>query len=274
MEKFSVLMSVYHKERAEHFDLALESNLLTQTLPPNEFVLVCDGALTPELEDIIRKYQELAPQVLKVYRKENEGLGKALNFGLTKCAHQLIARSDSDDICLPDRFEKQVHFMQQHPEYIVTSGTIAEFVEDHTQILRIKTNPTTPTAAYNKCKYANPLNHMAVMFRKDIIQSLGSYHDVPLLEDYNLWARVLIAGYQVCNLPDILVKARIGNGMVERRGRKSLIREWKTIGQNMLRHHMINRATYIFDYIIRTTFVYSPAWVKNILYATILRQRP
>ena len=103
MEKFSVLMSVYYKEKPKFFDLALESNLIKQTLPPNEFVLVCDGELTPDLEAVIEKYRKLYPNVLKVYRKENGGLGKALNFGLPKCSYPLVARSDSDDVCSADR---------------------------------------------------------------------------------------------------------------------------------------------------------------------------
>ena len=92
MEKFSVLMSVYYKEKPDFFDLALESNMVKQTLRPDEFILVCDGELTPELEVVIEKYRELFPNVLKVYRKKNGGLGKALNFGLQKCSYQLVAR--------------------------------------------------------------------------------------------------------------------------------------------------------------------------------------
>lgn len=70
MDKLSVLMSVYYKEKPEFFDLSLKSNLIDQTLTPDEFVLVCDGELTPELEEVIKKYKSLCPDVLKVYRKE------------------------------------------------------------------------------------------------------------------------------------------------------------------------------------------------------------
>lgn len=128
MEKFSVLMSVYIKEDPAYFDLALESNLMKQTLRPDEFVLVCDGELTPELEAVVLKYQKLCPEVLKVYRKENGGLGKALNFGLPKCQYELIARSDSDDICKSECFEKQVRLMMEHPEYGMISSWVDEFI--------------------------------------------------------------------------------------------------------------------------------------------------
>lgn len=272
MEKFSVLMSVYLKEKAEFFNLSLESILVNQTLRPDEFILVCDGKLTPELEVVIEKYRELFPNVLKVYRKKNGGLGKALNFGLQKCSYQLVARADSDDVCSSDRFEKQVKFMEEHPEYAVSSGAIAEFEENPAETLRVKTNPITPKGVFEKCKVANPLNHMAVMFRKDVIISLGSYQNVPLLEDYDLWTRTLLAGYKICNLPDVLVNARVGNGMVGRRSQPVQITGWMKINKNMLEHGMINRFTYVRNYILISGFVYMPSWIKNIAYSKLLRK--
>lgn len=272
MEEFSVLMSVYFKEKAEFFDLSLGSILVNQTLLPDEFILVCDGELTPELEAVIDKYIAIAPDVLKVHRKENGGLGKALNFGLQKCSHSLVARADSDDVCASDRFEKQVKFMEEHPEYAVTSGAIAEFAENPAETLRVKTNPTTPEGAYEKCKVANPLNHMAVMFRKEVILELGSYQNVPLLEDYDLWTRTLLAGYKICNLPDVLVNARVGNGMVGRRSQPVQITGWMKINKNMLEHGMINRFTYVRNYILISGFVYMPGWIKNIAYSKLLRK--
>ena len=114
---FSVLMSVYYKESAEYFNLALLSNLVNQTVTPTEMVLVCDGKLTDELENIISIYQEKFSDILKVYRlEENVGLGKALNYGLSKCTYELIARSDSDDICAENRFEKQLLYLSTHDQ--------------------------------------------------------------------------------------------------------------------------------------------------------------
>lgn len=162
MEKFSVLMSVYCKEKPEYFDLSLGSNLIKQTLRPNEFVLVCDGELTPELEAVIDKYQKLCLDVLKVYRKENGGLGRALNFGLPKCSYSLVARADSDDICAPDRFEKQVRYFEEHPEVGIISSYIDEFNEDWKKPTHLKTLPLTHDELYEMAKFRNPLNHMSI----------------------------------------------------------------------------------------------------------------
>ncbi len=271
-EKFSVLMSVYFKENYKFFDLSLNSILLKQTLKPDEFVLICDGELTPELDAIIAKYKELLPDIFKVYRKENGGLGKALNFGLNKCSYSLVARADSDDVCDAKRFEKQVAYMHDHPELAVTSGAISEFINDPSEILRTKTNPITPEGAYEKAKVANPLNHMAVMFRKDVVLKMGSYQNVPLLEDYDLWTRILIAGYKICNMKDILVYARVGNGMANRRSSVVQIKGWMKINKNMLNNHMINRYEYYRNYILISGFVYMPVWIKNIAYSKLLRK--
>ena len=130
MEHFSVLMSVYFKENPIYFESSLKSNLVNQSLKPSEFVLVCDGVLTPELESVIVKYQELFPQILKVYRKENGGLGNALNYGLPKCSFPLIARADSDDICTPDRYELPVKYMNEHPNVGLISSYFDEFNTD------------------------------------------------------------------------------------------------------------------------------------------------
>lgn len=272
MEKFSVLMSVYYKENAEYFDLSLESNLINQTLRPDEFVLVCDGDLTPELETVIDKYQKLVPDVLKVYRKENGGLGKALNFGLPKCSYPLIARSDSDDVCAIDRFEKQVRFFDEHPDVGIISSYIDEFENDWTKPLHTKTLPLTPEELWEMAKFRCPLNHMAVMMRKDDIIRIGSYRHIPYIEDYELWVRALINGIKIANVGEVLVHARTGNGMVQRRGTKKYIKSWHIMNRYMVKNGMIGNLTYMRNMIAITGFVFMPVGLKEFVYKKILRK--
>lgn len=272
MEKFSVLMSVYYKEKPEFFDIALESNLIKQTLPPNEFVLICDGMLTPELEFIIDKYRKLCPNILKVYRKENGGLGKALNFGLLKCTYPLVARSDSDDVCVESRFEKQVKYMELHPEVGIISSYIDEFVDDYSNPIQVKTQPLTHEELYELAKFRNPLNHMSVMMRKDNIIRLGSYRHIPYMEDYDLWVRAIINGIKIGNIGEVLVHARIGNGMVQRRGTVTSIRSLHIINKNMLQSGMIGLCTYMRNMIAIITFVFMPLALRNLLYKMVLRK--
>ena len=272
MDKFSVLMSVYYKEKPEFFDLSLESNIVNQTLSPNEFVLICDGELTPDLEAVIDKYQKLFPEVFKVYRKENGGLGKALNFGLPKCSYSLVARSDSDDICSPDRFEKQVGFMNEHPEIGIISSYIDEFAEDWTRPNHIKTLPLTHDELYQMAKFRNPLNHMSVMMRKNDIIRIGSYRHIPYIEDYELWVRAIINGIKIANIGEVLVHARTGNGMVQRRGTKKYIKSWHLMNKDMMKAGMIGCGTYLRNMFSITAFVFMPVGIKTFLYGRLLRK--
>lgn len=268
-----MLMSVYYKERPEFFELSLESNLKNQTLPPDEFVLVCDGKLTPGLEAVIDKYLKMFPDVFKVYRKENGGLGKALNFGLPKCSWSLVARSDSDDICAPDRFEKQVRFMEEHPETGIISSYIDEFSEEYSKPTHIKTLPLTHEELYQMAKFRNPLNHMSVMMRRDDIMRIGSYRHIPYVEDYELWVRAMINGIKIANIGEVLVHARTGNGMVQRRGNKKYIKSWHLMNKEMIKAGMIGYGTYLRNMLSITTFVLMPVGIKSFLYDRVLRRR-
>ena len=116
--KYSVLMSVYAKESAQNLRQAMES-MLRQTMPPDDFVLVCDGPLTPELDSVIEAKHIEMGQVLQVIRMpQNGGLGHALNEGLKHCKNELVARMDSDDISAEERCEKQLRLFAQNPMWI------------------------------------------------------------------------------------------------------------------------------------------------------------
>lgn len=272
MEKFSVLMSVYHKENPRFFDLALESNLITSTLTPNEFVLICDGELTTELECVVEKYKNLFPEIFKVYRKENGGLGKALNYGLPKCSFPLIARSDSDDICTTNRFEKQVRYFEEHPEVGIISSYIDEFEEDYNVPTHLKTLPLTHDELYQMAKFRNPLNHMSVMMRRDDVIRIGSYRHIPYVEDYELWVRAMINGIKIANIGEVLVHARVGNGMIQRRGNKKYIKSWHQMNRYMVKNGMIGNFTYARNMLAVTAFVYMPVGLKDFVYKKILRK--
>ncbi|WP_306298630.1 glycosyltransferase [Enterococcus cecorum] len=273
MEKFTVLMSVYYKEKPEFLDLSLKSNLDDQTRKPDEFVLVCDGPLTEELDEVISKYQTKYPDILKVYRtEENQGLGKALNFGLEKCSYDIVLRSDSDDVCDPKRFEIQAGFMETHREVAVCSSHIEEFDNDWRKTEKTKTLPLSHDELYKMAKFRNPINHMAAGFRKKVIMEIGSYRHIPYVEDYELWVRTLVNGYKLANIDCSLVHARVGNGMIGRRGNRQYIARWKELSGYMLTNGMINEVEYLRNMLAVRVFVYMPSEVKETIYKRILRK--
>ena len=128
--KFSVLISVYIKEKPEFLKKALDS-IYNQTLRPDEIVLVKDGILTRELENVIsierKKFENQNIDFVCVQLQKNMGLGIALQKGLEKCQYEYIARMDSDDIAVEDRFEKQADYMRQNSDLSVVGGYIDEF---------------------------------------------------------------------------------------------------------------------------------------------------
>ncbi len=216
--KFTVLMSVYYKEKPEYLQLALES-VINQTVIPNEIVLVQDGKLTNELQAVITEYLQNYPTIFKTYAlQQNQGLGKALNFGMQKCSNELIARMDTDDIAEPNRFELQIKEFEEDKELMLCGGQIAEFADNQTEITGYRNVPLKHNEILNFAKKRNPFNHMTVMFKKHAVQSVGGYIDMPYFEDYWLWARMLRAGCKAKNIDQVLIRVRAGQDMIARRG--------------------------------------------------------
>ena len=222
--KFSVLMSLYIKEKAQYLSEALES-LKQQTVAADEIIIVLDGAITSELEQVLQNFQQKLPLVI-VPLAQNQGLGKALNEGLKHCKHEWVFRMDTDDICLPDRFAKQVAFIQANPDIVMLGGQIAEFGTDIHDIVSYRRVPTSTEEIVQFTKMRCPFNHMTVAYQKTIVQECGGYQD--LQEDYYLWIKLVSLGKPVANLSDVLVYARVGNGMVgRRRGLAQAKAEWR-----------------------------------------------
>ncbi len=222
--QFSVLMSIYKKENPAWFRECAQS-IASQTLPPDEIILVEDGTLPDELETAVLEFCNLCPQV-KVYRyKENRGLGKALSDGLTKCSFPLVARMDTDDIAFPDRFEKQIKAFEEDSALSLCGGQVLEFTGSTDHVLRRKMVPTDYEDVIHYARRRNPFNHPSVMFKKEAVLKAGGYQHMPYFEDYYLWARMLAAGEKCINLPDFILYFRAGDDVYERRGGPSYVKD-------------------------------------------------
>ena len=137
---------------------------------------------------------------------------------MKKCSNELIARMDTDDIAEPNRFELQIKEFEQDKELTLCGGQIAEFADNPSEITSYRSVPLKHNAILNFAKKRNPFNHMTVMFKKQAVQNVGGYMDMPYFEDYWLWARMLKAGYKAKNIYQVLVKVRAGQDMIARRG--------------------------------------------------------
>jgi len=216
---FSVLMSVYAGENPCCLDEALCSIWDQQTLKPGQIVLVKDGPLTEELDNCINVWKQKSNNILTVVElPENVGLGAALNSGLSQCQYELVARMDSDDVSLPNRFEKQVDFLKLNPDIVLLSGYISEFKSVPDDACYIRKVPTDSKEIVKHLKWRNAFNHVTVIFKKSAVISVGGYNDeLTYFEDYDLWIRLVQANYKVGNIPELLVNVRTGNNMIGRR---------------------------------------------------------
>lgn len=269
-QPFSVLMSVYAKERGEFMWQALES-VFCQTVVPNEVVLVEDGPLTAELDAVVARAIERWPQLKVVALAKNQGLGRALNAGLKYCTHPLVARMDTDDVARPNRFELQLKAFATHPKLSACGGWISEFDTAPTQPHSYRRPPEAFDAIQRFGQKRNPVNHVTVMFRKDDVAASGGYQDFPLFEDYYLWVRMIKCGYTIINLPEVLVDVRADRDMMGRRGglKYALV---ETRLQYLFYHmHYISFMTMCHNIVVRFTARIMPLSLRRWLYKKKLR---
>ncbi len=217
MEPYSVLMSVYAKEKADFLRQSIDS-MLAQTVRTDDFVILCDGPLTEELDSVIEAAKRDHPKLFRVVRLTCQGgLGNALKTGVPICRNEWIARMDSDDISVPDRCEKQLQFLKGQYADLV-GGNVAEFTGSISNLKASRRVPQDDDAIKQFAKRRNPFNHPTVMFRKSAVLKAGNYQDCKGFEDYYLWARMLKRGMVGHNIQETLVYMRTDEGMYQRRG--------------------------------------------------------
>ena len=270
-KEYSVLMSVYCKERPEFLKQAIES-IQVQSLPTDDFVLVCDGPLNSELDEVIAGKQQEMGAILNVVRlKTNGGLGNALNEGIKHCKNELVARMDSDDIAYPDRCEKQIAIFNTHLEVSICSGIVEEFSTSPDIVDAKRVPPESNSEIIEFAKKRNPFNHPCVMYKKSAVEAVGSYQDFYLLEDYYLWLRLLIAGYQGYNIQEPLLHMRADYGMYLRRAGWKYAKTQIKLFKFMRKKRFIRNGQYVKSCVIRSGSALAPNWLRKFIFKKVLR---
>jgi glycosyltransferase involved in cell wall biosynthesis len=269
--KLSVLMSVYAKESAAFLRDCLKS-LAAQTQPADELVLVEDGPVGDELRQVIELFRDRLT-IRSVRLPSNEGLGEALRQGLAACRGEFIARMDADDICAPERFGRQLQFLEEHPEVEVVGSAIAEFDTDWMAPHSVRRLPACGEELLRMARMRTPLNHQTVMFRRDPVMAAGSYQSCHGFEDYHLWARMLVAGARLHNLAEPMVYARCGNGMQERRGGWDYMRREISAQFLLRRIGLITSLDCLRNILARSPLRLAPSCFRVFFYRAFLRTR-
>lgn len=269
--EFSVLMSVYYKEKPEFLVQSIES-VLNQTCRPNEIVMVKDGPLTKELEEVLERVDKENPGLFHfVPLSENIGLGKALARGVQECSNELIARMDTDDIAIPDRFERQLKEFEQNPQLDICGSHIKEFEEDIQHITGARKVPLEDAEIKEYQKRRDAFNHMTVMYKKSKVLAAGNYKHALLMEDSLLWVDMILAGANCKNIDDYLVFARADSSMIERRGGFSYFLKYRQGRKCIKKTGYISAFDYYYTLMVQLVVALIPKKVRKIIFRKLLR---
>ena len=268
---FSLLLPVYHGDDPGFFRRAFESATGEQTLIPDEALIVRDGPVGPALEAALAQAAASTVTAVRVLRlPENVGLGRALDAGLAQCTHEIVARMDADDVCFPRRFARQVPLVAT--DYDIVGAAIVEFDRESDPstggILRVP--PASPADIAARARFHSPFNHPSVVYRRSVVQGAGGYEDLPMLEDYWLFARMLAAGARAYNIPDPLLRYRVSAGSYSRRGGVKLFCSEIELQRRLRRIGFISRPTWLRNVVVRGMYRLTPEALRRPLYRTFV----
>ncbi len=271
MEKYSVLMSVYQKDDANALKESVDS-ILNQTVKTDNFVIVKDGPLTDELNQILDNYAKKYPEICIITLKKNVGLGKALHTGLLYCKHELVARMDADDISLATRIEKELEYLKKHPEIDIVGSQSLEFIDDITKPVQYNQYPLTHLEIEKYAHMRNPYSHPSVIFKKSKVLLSGNYQDAYLCEDYDLWIRMIQSGCICANLDEYLLAVRISKDFYKRRSGLKYVKSIHYLMRKNMKIGFFTKGEYIKNMIIRSIVYLMPNTLRSLFYSKILRK--
>jgi len=267
-EPFSLLVSVYDGDRPDYLRRALRSAVDDQTVRPDQVVIVRDGPVRGELAAFMEEFQATSQvPVTLVPLERNGGLGPALNAGLAASWFDVIARMDGDDVAMPHRFEVQMPHIASAD--IVGSGLL-EFVTDTDDVIGRRIPPTDPQEIARYARVHDPFNHPTVVYRRQAVLEAGGYGHLPLMEDYDLFARMLQAGARAVNVPDPLVYYRVGATAFKRRGGTGLLRSELRLQREFRRRNFTSAAEYARNVLIRGGYRLIPWWLRRAIYRPLV----
>lgn len=270
-DNYSVLMSVYYKEKPEYLKEAIDS-ILNQTVKTDDFVIVCDGPLTEGLDKVIADYVKTYSGLFTVYRlSRNMGLAKALNNGILQCKNELIARMDSDDISAPDRIEKQIAAINEKKADIV-GANIIEFVGNINNTGNSRIVPENNEDIITFAKKRSPFNHPTIMYKKSAVIAAGFYEDYRFFEDYNLWATMLNMGYKGYNIQENLLYMRGGEEMYKRRGGFSYVGCIYRFKKHLKKIGFIGEKDFLVGVLGHAVVSIIPNGIREKIYSKLLRK--
>ncbi len=274
MQKYSFLICVYKNDDPGFLKISIDS-MLAQTVLPDEIVLVEDGPLTPELYDVIENASNEHPGLFNIVINENNvGLAKALNNGIVQAKNELIARMDADDICMPERCEKQLKAYEQTPDLDILGTSTAAFDTDPDEITSVNHAAVTSEEIYARGKRRAAFSHVSVMYRKSTLLEYGLYNsEYRRAQDTDLFCRMIYGGCNVGNLPDVLVKVRKNRDMFIRRKSRQSTECILKIRKNLWKIGYMSFGDYLRLWCSYKLCAILPLGLQRIIYQTLRKKK-
>ena len=267
---YSILLPVYYKDKPEYLVLSIES-MLNQTIKSNDFVIVKDGPLTNELDEVINKYVSIKENHINVVSLEvNSGLGAALDYGLSFCKNELVARMDADDISLPSRCERLLELFKDNPELSIAGTNIDEFYDDPNVIISSRVVPSTDKEIKKYMHHRQPFNHPTIMFKKSEVLRVGSYPHIRHMEDKDLFFRMMNMGCIGANINESLLLFRSNADSFKRRRGKGYRKATIEVAKKAYKNKYISYLDYLYIYWGQQLMRILPNW----LLIKLLRKKP
>lgn len=268
----AVILPIYKGDKVSYAQLSIDS-ILNQSYRDIHIYLGLDGPVGDDLVDCLNQYEKDERVSIKWF-PVNRGLAIVLNDLLDICFHEeyeYIARMDADDISSPDRFEKQISFLQANPDIDVVGGAIEEINENSESRGKTIIYPATPQDCYQFFSRRNPHAHPAVMFRKSFFEKAGCKYrpEYRQNQDTMLWYDGLMKGVKMANIPVVVLRFRMTDSLFKKRRNG-----WAFAKKQLKDRLMINKGLHygikanLFAYAMFAMLI-SPPFVKKIAYRVL-----
>lgn len=272
-QPYSVLMSVYAGDDPEHFRTAVES-MLAQTVRPSEVVIAVDGPVGAQIEVVLSDVSGGMVPVRIVRLERNSGAGAALMAGAPACASELIAIMDADDIARPNRMERQLPLFSGDPSVGLVGSWVSEFVNvDPAQAVSIVELPESHEGIVRFSKRRDPFRKPSVVMTKSALRDSGGFDgETPYYEDWDLFNRIIAAGYRARNVSEVLVDVRTGTDFFNRRGGVSYLRNTWTFTKRQLETGYFSPLDALVTFVPHAAVICMPSALRKLIYRVFLRK--